>query len=140
MASAFGWVGASVCVCAWYLLSIGCLVSVEYLDSALIQIIVPTVLLVLAAVAFAVFSKKGDEKKAGLCAQFLVVFTFLIYMSTSNKVSATPPLPGARFAPLCVCAHRASCVLVCGPAASCCGRKIFSILNCKLFADGPWCG
>ena len=94
--------------------SIGCLVNVDYLDSAMIQIIVPSVLLLLAAVAFVFFKKKGNEKKAGQCAQFLIVFTFLIFMSTSNKVSATP-LPALVWL-RCVCAHHALCFFWCVPA------------------------
>ena len=73
--------------------SIGCLVSVEYLDAAMIQIAVPTVLITLAIIAFVIFNKKGDEKKANLCVQFVVVFTFLVFVSTSNKVSE-PSVPG----------------------------------------------
>ena len=78
--------------------SIGCLVSVEYLDAAMIQIGVPTVLILLASVGFVVFHRRGDEGKAGTCIQFIVIFTFLVFVSTSNQ--------------------------------------IFSILNCKRFADG----
>ena len=66
--------------------NIGCLLSVSYLNAAMIRIIVPTVLIILAAIAFVVFNKKVDEKKASMCIQFIVVFTFLLFASTSNKV------------------------------------------------------
>ena len=119
--------------------------SVEYLDAAMIQIGVPTVLLVLASVAFVVFNKKGDEKKASLCVQFMIVFTFLIFMSTSNKVSADDPLPpylsDLPLAAVLIPAMRVACV----SASICfcvrcdvpwCSLQIFSVLNCKRFADG----
>ena len=71
--------------------NIGCLVSVPFLDAAMIQMVVPAALIFLAMVAFVAFSKKGDTKKANACVQFIVVFTFLLFVSTSNKVRATCP-------------------------------------------------
>ena len=70
--------------------NLGCLLNVSFLDATLIQILFPAVLILLAFVAKAVFDKKGDNKKAGVCVQFIVVFTFLVFVSTSNKVSAAP--------------------------------------------------
>ena len=89
--------------------NIGCLVNVTYLDSALIQIIFPTVLILLAFVAKVVFDKKGDKKKAGLCVQFIVVFTFLVFVATSNKVGAAslPSILGCA----CPDAPTVSCAL-----------------------------
>ena len=64
--------------------NIGCLQSSSYLDATMIRISVPTVPIVLAMVGAFVFHKKGDAKKESLCMQFVVVFTFLIFVSTTN--------------------------------------------------------
>ena len=116
------------------LFNIGCLVRADYLTQVMIQIFFPTVMIVLAAVAFKVFSKKaaaakaaaaeaadaeaakeadaaaeGSEKKAGLCVQFIVVFTFLVFVATSNKVGAAslPSILGCA----CPDAPTVSCAL-----------------------------
>ena len=94
IADASGWANIDF----YSFFNIGCLVDVSYLDAAMIRITVPTVLIALAMAGTVVFRKRGDEQKEGLCMQFIIGFTFLLFVSTSNVV--------------------------------------FSILNCRLFADG----
>ena len=78
--------------------NVGCLVNVSYLDAAMVRIAVPIALIVVALLAYKLFNLRGDKAKSGLCAQFVAIFTFLIFVSTSNV--------------------------------------IFSVLNCRRFADG----
>ena len=66
--------------------NVGCISYTSYLDATMVQILVPTVLIVLAMVGAFVFFRRGDNAKTGLCLQFMIVFTFLIFVSTTNAI------------------------------------------------------
>ena len=68
----------------WSFFNVGCLVRSAYLDSAMARVIGPLTIIALLILAGFVFTKLGKEGAASSCYQFMILFTFLIYVSTTN--------------------------------------------------------
>ena len=118
--------GVFGCVVDGCAFSIGCLVNVEYLDAAMIQISVPTAMIIFAAVGFVIFTRRGNDGKASACMQFIIIFTFLIFVSTSNKVCCEACLRRSALVVCCAGAQRVS-------RATLCNRSTFEFPLCLCF-------
>ena len=68
----------------WSFFNMGCVVRTQYLNGAMLRVIVPLSFLVCCGFGIFVFTKLGRDDLSGACAQVAILFTFLIYVSTTN--------------------------------------------------------